>query len=122
MVVTFLTILHIIVSILLIVLVLVQSGKGADLGAVFGGGASQTLFGAGGGKTIMTKITVALATLFMLTSLLIATLPKTESSITQQKSREATKNPLESPDTTGIPSNVPVTPSTPASPTTSGTK
>jgi len=62
---------HILVSIALIVIVLLQKGKGASMGSVFGG-SSQTLFGATGGTTFMHKITVVSAVIFMLTCLILA--------------------------------------------------
>ncbi len=64
--------LHVVVCISLIIIVLLQSGKGADIGASFGAGASQTVFGAGGGKNFMTRMTTGVATIFMLTSLVLA--------------------------------------------------
>lgn len=67
--VTFLLTLHVIVCIALIVIVLLQAGKGADAGASFGGGASQTVFGASGGRSFMSKLTTSAAFIFMLTSL-----------------------------------------------------
>ncbi len=66
---TFLLTVHIIVSIALIIIVLLQAGKGADAGASFGGGASQTVFGASGSRTFMSKLTTSVAFIFMLTSL-----------------------------------------------------
>jgi preprotein translocase subunit SecG len=62
-------ILHIIVCVILIFAVLLQSGKAADLAGAFGGGGSQTAFGARGNATLLTKLTTASAILFMLTSL-----------------------------------------------------
>lgn len=64
--------LHVTVCILLILIVLLQSGKGAEMGISLGGGAGQTLFGAGGPATILTKITTAVAIIFMVTSLTLA--------------------------------------------------
>ena len=63
---------HIILAISLVVLILVQHGKGADAGAAFGSGASSTVFGAGGGATFLTKITTVIALSFFLTSLSLA--------------------------------------------------
>jgi len=68
----FLVAVHIIVSIALIVIVLLQAGKGADLGATFGTGASQSLFGAGGGTSFLGKLTAGAAIIFMFTSLTLA--------------------------------------------------
>jgi preprotein translocase subunit SecG len=67
-----LVILHITVSIAMIAVVLLQSGKGAEMGASFGTGGSQSVFGAGGGSTFMSKLTTAAAIIFMLTSLTLA--------------------------------------------------
>ncbi|RME63403.1 MAG: preprotein translocase subunit SecG, partial [Nitrospirae bacterium] len=60
---------HIIVCLFLIVVVLVQGGKGAELGSAFGSGASQTLFGPRGAATVLTKLTTIMAVVFMITSL-----------------------------------------------------
>jgi preprotein translocase subunit SecG len=67
----FLVSVHITVCIALIIIVLLQTGKGADIGAVFGG-SSQTLFGSTGGSTFFNKMTAAVAIIFMLTSLILA--------------------------------------------------
>lgn len=65
----FLTVLHVTVCILLIVVILLQQGKGAEIGAVFGGGASSTVFGSRGAGNFFTRLTAAAAILFMVTSL-----------------------------------------------------
>lgn len=67
-----LTILHIAVCFFLILVVLLQTGKGQDLASAFGGGASQTVFGSAGAASALTKATSAGAILFMLTSLGLA--------------------------------------------------
>jgi preprotein translocase subunit SecG len=67
-----LIILHVVVSIALIMIVLLQTGKGADMGAAFGGGGSQTLFGSTGASTFLSKATTAAAIVFMVTSLALA--------------------------------------------------
>jgi preprotein translocase subunit SecG len=64
-----LTVLHVVVCLFLIAVVLLQRGKGAEMGAVFGGGASSTVFGSRGGANFLTKMTTASAALFMITSL-----------------------------------------------------
>jgi preprotein translocase subunit SecG len=61
---------HILACFFLIVVVLLQTGKGADMGAVFGGG-SQTLFGSSGAGNFLTRLTTATAIIFMLTSLIM---------------------------------------------------
>ena len=62
---------HVSACLFLIVVVLLQTGKGADMGAVFGGG-SQTLFGSGGAGNLLTKLTTGTAIAFMVTSLILS--------------------------------------------------
>ena len=62
-------IIHIIVSILLIIVVLLQPGKSGDLGSIFGGGTSESIFGSSGAVPFLVKVTRGLAIMFMLTSL-----------------------------------------------------
>lgn len=66
-----LIILHVLLSLTLIGVVLVQTGKGADIGAAFGGGSSQTVFGGRGPTTFLHRLTTALAALFMVTSIVL---------------------------------------------------
>jgi len=66
---TFLIILHVLVCLALIGIVLIQGGKGAEIGAAFGAGASNTVFGATGGKSFIGRMTTIVAVIFMLTSL-----------------------------------------------------
>lgn len=66
-----LKVLHIVVAMFLILVVLLQTGKGAEMGAAFGG-ASQTVFGSGGPAGFMAKLTTTAAVVFMLTSLSLA--------------------------------------------------
>jgi preprotein translocase subunit SecG len=66
--ITLITIIHIIVSIGLILVVLLQTGKGADVGAVFGG-SSSTIFGSSGAGNFLTRLTTGMAIVFMITSL-----------------------------------------------------
>ena len=68
----FLIVIHILVCIALIMIVLLQTGKGSDMGAAFGGGSSQTLFGSTGASTFLSKATTGAAIVFMLTSLGLA--------------------------------------------------
>lgn len=72
---TLTVILHIIVCFLMIAAILLQAGKGAEIGASFGG-SSQTVFGSRGPGTFLSKITVGAAIVFMLTSLSLALLSK----------------------------------------------
>jgi len=69
---TLIAILHVLTSLFIIGVVLLQSGKGAEMGASFGSGGSQSVFGASGGGNFMTRITTAAAVIFMLTSLTLA--------------------------------------------------
>ena len=69
---TILLIIHVFVSVGLVGLVLLQHGKGADAGAAFGSGASQTVFGARGSSSFLTRTTGILATIFFATSLSLA--------------------------------------------------
>ncbi|MBI5234846.1 MAG: preprotein translocase subunit SecG [Deltaproteobacteria bacterium] len=66
---TAIIVIHILVSIAMIVSVLLQVGKGADMGSAFGGAGSQTLFGSAGPATLLAKVTGVCAGIFMLTSL-----------------------------------------------------
>lgn len=67
-----LVVFHVIISLFLILVVLVQQGKGADLAGAFGGGGSQTAFGARGATTLLHKLTTAFFILFVLTSISLA--------------------------------------------------
>ena len=69
MLITLVSILHVIVCLILILVVLLQSGKGADLASAFGGGSSQTTFGPRGAATFLSKATTIAAILFMITSM-----------------------------------------------------
>jgi preprotein translocase subunit SecG len=69
---TVLIVVHLFLAIGLVGLILVQHGKGADMGAAFGSGASSTVFGAAGAGNFLSRATAILATLFFLTSLALA--------------------------------------------------
>jgi len=105
-----LSIFHLLVTFGLILIVLLQSGKGADIGAAFGGGSSQTVFGGRGAATFLSKMTSALAILFMITSLALTILASqrgTTSVVGEDRSR-----PTESAPAPAAPA--PATPSVPA--------
>lgn len=72
MIKTIVVVLHVILCLILIAIVIMQKGKGADIGAVFGG-TSQTLFGSAGPGSFLQKLTVIIATAFILTSLALST-------------------------------------------------
>lgn len=107
-----LTILHITVCIALIAVVLLQSGKGAEMGASFGASGSQSVFGAGGGSTFMSKVTTGAAIIFMLTSLTLAYLsgqPGSSSIMSNrgEKPAQQKQNPA-----TDLPATAPAQPET----------
>ncbi len=80
----FLTI-HIIVSCILILVILLQAGKGGDMGAMFGGGGSQSAFGGSGASTVLTKATAIAAGIFMITSLGLSATSGGKSSIIKEE-------------------------------------
>ncbi len=65
-------VIHVLVSIMLILFILLQTGKGADLGAMLGGGGANTLFGATGATSFLSKLTTYSAVVFMITCLTLA--------------------------------------------------
>lgn len=91
---TLLLIIHVMVSLFLIFIVLIQSSKGAELGAAFGG-SSQTLFGSRGAATLLSKLTTISAIVFMVTSLLLA--------VVSTKGGSVVKRTLPLEQKTGIP-------------------
>ena len=90
----FFIVLHVIVCIALILIVLLQTGKGADMGAAFGGGGSNTLFGATGASTFLGKLTTAAAVVFMLTSLILAYMSTNRTSSSILQNRPAVQQPV----------------------------
>jgi preprotein translocase subunit SecG len=115
---------HIIVCLGLILIVLLQSGKGASMGAAFGG-SSQTIFGSSGATTFLGKLTTGVAVVFMITSLLLAfmTGPRQKSSVMSSTPAPA---PVQAPGKTApappppatAPVAPPAAPAAPAAPTT----
>ncbi|MBI4455829.1 MAG: preprotein translocase subunit SecG [Acidobacteria bacterium] len=85
--------LHLFVSLILIAVVLLQSGKGADLAGAFGGGGSQTAFGARGAATFLSKLTTACAVIFMITSLALAILYNRQASSVVERVRYPSAQP-----------------------------
>ncbi len=87
--------LHVIVCVILVLVVLLQSGKGADLAGAFGGGSTQTAFGSRGPASFLSKMTTAAAIVFMLTSIglsLITT--KTESKSVLETTKQHSAAPV----------------------------
>jgi preprotein translocase subunit SecG len=98
------TLLHVLVCFALILIVLLQAGKGAEMGAAFGG-SSQTIFGSSGAMGFLSKLTTIAAIIFMITSLLL-TFSTTKQASTVMKERPTPTAPAES-------QKIPVQPSTP---------
>src|SRR4051812_44614414 len=108
-------VIHVLAAVVLVVLVLIQHGKGADMGAAFGSGASQTLFGSRGSANFLTRTTGILATIFFITSLSLVVLASREgtpasSVVPSQKTETA---PPAGVPPLGKPEGVPQTPSPP---------
>jgi preprotein translocase subunit SecG len=95
------TTLHVIVCIILVLVVLLQSGKGADLAGAFGGGATQTAFGSRGPANFLSKMTTIAAVIFMLTSLglsMISSPEVSEKSILETGQQEIAQPVEEAPE------------------------
>ncbi len=73
---TLVVVVHVVIAVALVGLVLIQQGKGADAGAAFGGGASQTVFGSQGSGSFLTRATAFLAIVFFVTSFSLAVFAK----------------------------------------------
>ncbi len=106
---TLVLLLHIVVCIFLIVVVLLQSGKAADLAGAFGGMGSQTAFGPRGSATLLSKATTISAVLFMITSLTLSILATRVSGLGTSV--------LETAPTQAVPKSVPVPINQPNQPT-----
>lgn len=81
---SYIIIIHMIAAVAIVGLVLIQHGKGADMGASFGSGASQTVFGSVGSGNFLTKSTTVLAILFFATSLGLAVIAKQRAELNVQ--------------------------------------
>ncbi len=101
---TFVLVVHIILALLMIVLILVQHGKGADAGASFGGGGAATVFGASGSGNFLSRLTGILTALFFITSLTLAIFAKNQSNDAYSlKSVSTTQStPATSPETSPV--------------------
>lgn len=78
---TIVIVIHLLVALAIIGLILMQQGKGAEAGASFGGGASQTVFGSQGGSNFFAKATAVLAFVFFATSFVLAIIAKDKTTI-----------------------------------------
>ena len=97
---TLLIIIHVLVCLFLIGIVLLQQGKGADVGASFGG-SSQSVFGSEGPVPLLNKITTAVAIIFMVTSVSLAYISanKSTGSVMSDITNEQTATPAAAPET-----------------------
>ena len=69
-------VIHVLIALAIVALILLQQGKGADMGASFGGGGSQTLFGPSGGGSLLTQLTAIFSVIFFVTSFSLAVIAK----------------------------------------------
>ena len=107
---TLITVIHIVTCVFIVLVVLMQSGKGAEISAQLGG-SSQTVFGSSGGANFFTKLTYVLAAVFMTTSLMLT--------IISSKSKKSVFDGAPLPVTT---SGAPTTETTPATTTDTASK
>ncbi|MFL1467846.1 preprotein translocase subunit SecG [Marinobacter sp. DUT-3] len=99
---TLVVVVHVVIAVALVGLVLIQQGKGADAGAAFGGGASQTVFGSQGSGSFLTRMTTLLAVVFFVTSFSLAIFAKQRAEVAGeagipvvQESSEASDAPVD---------------------------
>jgi preprotein translocase subunit SecG len=115
----FLVTLHVAVCLVLIIVILLQSGEAADLAGAFGGSGSQTAFGPRGAATLLSRATTWCAVMFMFTSMVLAVHVKTTTatghSVLEQFSKPA---PVSKPSAPLLPPTQP-TPAAPAAPSSS---
>ncbi|HYG68358.1 MAG TPA: preprotein translocase subunit SecG [Anaeromyxobacteraceae bacterium] len=103
--ITLVTVLHVLVCVFLIVVILLQAGKGGGMGAAFGGAGSQTVFGGRGAQTIFGKITAVFAGLFMITSLFLAYQSSQSGSVVERDAAQTA--PFQGTVPTSPPANAP---------------
>ncbi len=107
---TIVLVIHVVVSFALVFIVLLQHGKGAGIGAAFGG-SSQTVFGSTGAAPFLAKLTAVAAILFMLTSLSLTFLTRQkEASVMQGAARPAATQPAPAAPPQGVPATQPSAP------------
>ena len=103
---TLVLVVHVLAALAIIGLVLIQQGKGADMGSGFGSGASATVFGSGGAGNFLTRATTGLAILFFITSFGLAFFAKTKSESTNVVGMPVVERQVEGeiPELPGLPS------------------
>ncbi|RME85007.1 MAG: preprotein translocase subunit SecG [Zetaproteobacteria bacterium] len=99
----FLTVLHVLIAVLIVVLVLLQRGVGAEAGVSFGGGSSQTIFGARGATPFLAKLTWGLVAAFMLTSFSLAFFAHKEAGSVAERVAPTAPAPQNSPSPKELP-------------------
>ena len=111
---------HVLLALMIIGLVLLQRGKGAEAGAGFGSGASGTVFGARGTSTLFSKLTAVFAALFFATSLSLAYLGTrggaAPTSVLERAAQAATSAPQPAQSAPAAPQSAPAAPPAPAAP------
>lgn len=108
------TTLYVFVCLVLVLVILLQQGKGGDMANAFGGGGSQAAFGARAGATLLSKLTTACAVLFMVGSLVLAVLgQRGPGSVVSGSAPPPAATPAA---TTPAPAAAPATPESPATP------
>lgn len=111
MLVTFITVVHVLCCIFLILVILLQAGKDAGMGAAFGGGGSGTVFGGRGAGSFLGKVTASCATIFFITSLSLSFAASYRPSVA---GLIKDKPPVEAPATPTTPATTPVPAGAPA--------
>lgn len=108
---TFITIIHVLACFVLILVVLLQAGKGANMGAAFGG-SSQTVFGSSGAGTFLGKMTALVAIVFMITSLTLTYSVSRKGSALLERSKSVTRQtiPVTPAPNSATPATVPPAP------------
>ncbi len=90
--VTLVTVIHVFVCIFLVLVILLQAGKGSGMGAAFGGGGGNAMFGGRGAATFLGKLTAMCAVIFMATSMTLAyTASRQDDALLKKRSVEAKK-------------------------------
>jgi preprotein translocase subunit SecG len=114
---TIIVVIHVAVCLALVSIVLLQHGKGAGIGAAFGG-SSQTVFGSTGTAPFLAKLTAVVAVLFMLTSLTLTFIGRQqEASVMENlKSKQTTQEKIPTPAPPAKPADKPAAPPTPTTP------
>ena len=115
---SFVLVLHVIIASVMTLFILMQQGKGAEAGASFGGGGSQTVFGSAGSASFLTKLTAGLALIFFVTSMTLAVFAKQKVTQAPVISAPVTPKPPTNTDVPTTTAKVPVPTSSNDVPTT----